>query len=340
MNIVYLIGNGFDLNLGLKTRYSDFYDYYLKQYSSKPNINNFKSKINLNIELWSDLELALAKQTTFFSNESSDQFIDILDDIQDNLAEYIDVQDKEFNITEVSKKKFIDNLCFPEKYLDENDRREIEIFKEKSFDDFRVSVINFNYTNTFKKVFSYKKNSEIFNSMENADLLKNYYFNEEIHIHGTTKSNMLIGVNDYSQIENKEFQKNSFILDNFVKERMNDLSNTTRKEKCIKIIDSASLICIFGMSFGETDKFWWNKILKKLGEENVKVIIFDIDKSFNERRQYRIKTYEGKIREKLLKYSTFSENELKVISKKIYVCLNTDMFKVRRVFGATLEKVA
>ena len=29
MNIVFLIGNGFDLNLGLKTRYRNFYDYYV-----------------------------------------------------------------------------------------------------------------------------------------------------------------------------------------------------------------------------------------------------------------------------------------------------------------------
>lgn len=30
MNITFLIGNGFDLNLKLNTRYSDFYKYYIK----------------------------------------------------------------------------------------------------------------------------------------------------------------------------------------------------------------------------------------------------------------------------------------------------------------------
>lgn len=28
MNITFFIGNGFDLNLGLKTRYKDFYKYF------------------------------------------------------------------------------------------------------------------------------------------------------------------------------------------------------------------------------------------------------------------------------------------------------------------------
>lgn len=34
MNIVHILGNGFDINLGMKTRYADFYDYYKKIKSS------------------------------------------------------------------------------------------------------------------------------------------------------------------------------------------------------------------------------------------------------------------------------------------------------------------
>ena len=33
MNVLYLIGNGFDLRLGLPTRYEDFLDYYEKRCS-------------------------------------------------------------------------------------------------------------------------------------------------------------------------------------------------------------------------------------------------------------------------------------------------------------------
>lgn len=32
--LLYLIGNGFDLKMGLKTRYSDFYDWYKQQEKS------------------------------------------------------------------------------------------------------------------------------------------------------------------------------------------------------------------------------------------------------------------------------------------------------------------
>lgn len=33
MNIVYIVGNGFDRNLGLKTSYQDFYKFYKAQVS-------------------------------------------------------------------------------------------------------------------------------------------------------------------------------------------------------------------------------------------------------------------------------------------------------------------
>ena len=33
MGVTFLIGNGFDLNLGMKTRYTDMYDSYIKSES-------------------------------------------------------------------------------------------------------------------------------------------------------------------------------------------------------------------------------------------------------------------------------------------------------------------
>ena len=43
MNITFFIGNGFDLNLGLKTRYQDFYKYFHEHGTSN---NMIKEWIN------------------------------------------------------------------------------------------------------------------------------------------------------------------------------------------------------------------------------------------------------------------------------------------------------
>lgn len=56
MNVTYILGNGFDLNLGLKTSYYDFYDYYKNIPSPNEDIENLKEDIKSNINQWSDLE--------------------------------------------------------------------------------------------------------------------------------------------------------------------------------------------------------------------------------------------------------------------------------------------
>ena len=67
MNILYIVGNGLDIQYGLKTKYSDFYEYQLPIYKEKNSNENYSNIIYDNIlidqdtnwENWSDLELAL-----------------------------------------------------------------------------------------------------------------------------------------------------------------------------------------------------------------------------------------------------------------------------------------
>ena len=71
MVITHIIGNGFDINQGLKTSYKDFYrDYYLKQDSSESVIDELKSAISGDIENWSDLELAIGKYTAHIASST------------------------------------------------------------------------------------------------------------------------------------------------------------------------------------------------------------------------------------------------------------------------------
>lgn len=99
MNITFLIGNGFDVNLGLKTRYVDFYKYYVNQ--DNPDaldaVKRFKSEINDFIKEetkkqdeatidWRDLEVALGKWTPNLKAEEVEPlYLDIIDSLRDYL---------------------------------------------------------------------------------------------------------------------------------------------------------------------------------------------------------------------------------------------------------------
>ena len=71
MNITYIIGNGFDFNLGLKTSYKSFLDYYLKRDSGDRIIELFKDSIKQCNDLWSDVEIALGQSTDLFIEEDN-----------------------------------------------------------------------------------------------------------------------------------------------------------------------------------------------------------------------------------------------------------------------------
>ena len=70
MSTLFMIGNGFDLNCGMKTSYKDVYRGYVKEKSDSNLINQFKRDISADIDNWSDFEMALAKYAGKFSDEN------------------------------------------------------------------------------------------------------------------------------------------------------------------------------------------------------------------------------------------------------------------------------
>lgn len=90
MKITYIIGNGFDINLGLRTSYENFYKWYVRQSSEKdPDVvKKFKSEINNHIEKkgteinWSDLEYGLGQ---YSSEVPTNHFLELYMDIATGL---------------------------------------------------------------------------------------------------------------------------------------------------------------------------------------------------------------------------------------------------------------
>ena len=63
MNITFLVGNGFDMSLGIDTSYRGFYQWYCEQPSNSDHIEKFKEHIKNDIEgdgeNWADFEMGL-----------------------------------------------------------------------------------------------------------------------------------------------------------------------------------------------------------------------------------------------------------------------------------------
>ena len=74
MNITFLIGNGFDRNLGLATAYSDFIKEYKKVEGTTETLQKFNKHIKENEEMWSVAEIALGKFTEEFEMGDAEKF--------------------------------------------------------------------------------------------------------------------------------------------------------------------------------------------------------------------------------------------------------------------------
>ncbi|MDE7070744.1 MAG: bacteriophage abortive infection AbiH family protein [Clostridia bacterium] len=327
MRTVFLLGNGFDINLGLKTRFRDFYDYYLGIESKKDIIIQFKKDLRENLENWSDLEIELGKYSKNFNKKNEQEFIELLYDIQDNLADYLDKQDLDFTISDADKRKTFADLINYERYLTERERRNFSNYLTKT--DNHINIITYNYTKTFEKLYDWEGSSKLIGNKAIAGYSYKVSMDSVEHIHGTTSNNMLLGVNDSSQILSEDLKGSLKTLRSFVKTEMNLNAGTLRDEHCVSIIGKADIICIYGMSFGETDKYWWHIIGDRLIKSNAILVIFNVDEVIPSRRSYAQIDNKDVIIEKFLSHLDIEETVKLNISKRIFVCLNSRMFKVK-----------
>ena len=59
MNVLYILGNGFDKAVGMKTSYPEFYQYLMKDTDKCSDLmQQLKKDIKADKELWSDMEIA------------------------------------------------------------------------------------------------------------------------------------------------------------------------------------------------------------------------------------------------------------------------------------------
>lgn len=256
MNILYILGNGFDIAQGMKTSYPDFY-----QHLRNNNNNNSKllqqvlEDINENKTLWSDMEIALGKFTSKIKNPND--FENLYFELSEKLQNYLKTEDNKFNPSEELKSKFRSDFISPTKYMAEPDKKLYLDFEKKVNAIHNINVINLNYTNTLEKLLYPKPITN------NDVIISNNHIKPIIHIHGKLDDTIIIGVDNKNQIANEQFSNNEDIKDLLVKEQSNLAMKNTYHQTCEEFIKQAHLIIIYGVSFGETDIRWW----KLIGEQ-------------------------------------------------------------------------
>ncbi|MEM0543413.1 AbiH family protein [Flavobacterium sp. j3] len=323
MNILFIIGNGFDMNLGMKTQYSDFYPEYIKSKNDNDVIMGLKERIKDNYESWSCLETAIGQDTR---NLSSKDEVDIItEDIKRVLADYLKKEFERFDFNHYDRNKLCEYLSYPEKYLETGSFEDIRDFRSnRHTEEWITNIVTFNYTYSLDKLLENIPNNILGNNRSNRPIT----LKKIIHIHGYLDKDMVLGVNDIKQIENNAFHDDIDVVEELLKPECNKAINHKFDRDFKNLINKAEIICIYGSSIGQTDKIWWELIGERL-KENIRVIIFtraDEKVLVNQNLSNRNRRKGTAFTNRLLAFSNLTEEEKIDAKSKIFVGVGRNIF--------------
>lgn len=282
MKIAFLVGNGFDLNLGLNTSYSSFLSWLNSNKTTvemsatqSMKYDDFKQKM-LENATWADMEVALGAYSGYCANEDLEAYKELLDGFQSWLRRYFSsVILNQIDNLKISTSAFYSHL----KYC-------IDLALEKIYPynsniaDSQVDLypIVFNYTQTWEKCINQEDECDVNLRMRRVNgVYKMDSIKSPVHIHGSLNNHDIVfGVCDETQIANPEFRRDEAIRRRIIKTQINEtleFNNNDRSKKnrinyCKDIINSADAIYAYGLSFGETDKNWWNAIYDRISHND------------------------------------------------------------------------
>ena len=142
---------------------------------------------------------------------------------------------------------------------------------------------------------------------------------------------MILGVNDSSQINNEELCNEPGFLNVFVKEKMNKGIGELNVEKAEEILGKSIIVAIYGMSIGDTDKYWWEAIgdwLMKSPDHLLVIYHYGNETALKRRNPQRIINTTNKIKRDFLSKTRidFKNRNNESLSERILISYGNDLF--------------
>ena len=339
MNITFLIGNGFDLNLGLKTAYGHFLKHYLSHTDGdNPKVTYFKEKINRNWENWADVELALGQCTKDYTD--AEVFMECYDDLFDKLAEYLSNEEKK--LEKYDQEIFGEAMQHAMTNWREGFRVQrstvIESHIKRITGEFVYNFIVFNYTYTLDRAVQALNGKSLgyrrINNTQHPNLL-----GQRIHVHGYTDKDMILGLNDISQIANAKLFNDCDVFDagRLIKPEANLMMENNTDRLTHALLEKSDLLYIYGMSLGDTDRIWWERIGKVMEKKpDLQVIIYCYDAPNDALHYHKFRRHENRIRAKLCDY--FDASNL-AFGDRIHVTGMNIFSKMKNIVAEQVENL-
>ncbi len=241
-----ILGNGFDIALGLKTSYSDFlaspefeidrsYGLYEKLRSHSP-------------QNWIDIELII-KSHSQHTVGTSKEIPNYGRTEQQKMKEIAAPFEKEYRLLKTQLESYLRRIMAEARDTLHGKELFMNYAKSVLEPDKDLKIITFNYTGTAKKVFGDIAGVQI------------------CEIHNSIGNDIIFGVQD---LNNEIHSEHAFIL--------KESAANFGKNFDVRELETATKIIFYGYSLGETDFYYFQKFFKKIANsdkrQNIEITIF------------------------------------------------------------------
>lgn len=278
-NVVFMVGNGFDLGCGLKSSYQDFYKVYCQEdKTDSENITKFKKELKENHKKWADFEKEMASYSKSFSSESD--YYECIRDFRKKLKLYLQNEEEKIlnfanNDNELRQKIHDETNNSIRNFYKNISPNITNIVESKKIE--RIDFISFNYTclldnfvSTFYPHAPYTSNIWLYEFQYNHPNVT--------HIHGSLKNNdIVLGIDREEQLE-AIFELTDKGRRTFIKPFYNQIYDKQRIDYAEHLIFSAEIVCIFGLELGISDLCWRENLISWLqSSSNNHLFIYDYE---------------------------------------------------------------
>lgn len=333
MNITFLIGNGFDRNMGLATSYSEFVEYYKETEGKTENLEKFRNHIQSNQELWSAAEIEIGKYTEKFETGQGAVFSECHSDFCEFLSEYLKKEEQRIDYNYITKSietAFAELIAISKPFPTQERETINQVFLSHLAQDTVYNFINYNYTNTLDECISQIKNKKkVLGTYRGGNAIHSHTIGTVLHVHGTVNGQMVFGVNDKSQIAKPEIfecEYGDLYESSIIKRQANDNYQENTDAKAKNILDGSQMVYIYGMSIGETDKLWWERVCAWLnGGSSRHLFIYRHTMPSRGLLETEYMIAERKAKKEITQYAKLDEQQKTNIERRIHIT-NSNIF--------------
>lgn len=344
MNITFLVGNGFDIHMGLATAYSEVKSHYIKLEKDDLRLQAFQRSMSENGSYWSNFELALGQYTEKFQEDSQADYLFCLEDFTEELIAYLQIQEARIDYelcAEEIQKEFIRSISEYIASIPNRSKKDLNaIIANNGGVVFRFA--SFNYTHILDKCLqlSFGNDTIVGNHKMNGSIFTHTVNSEVLHIHGELPGPIIMGVDNSSQIANRNWAGQRRFQQKIAKPEINTRAGSLVDDDLSRLINGSNIICVYGMSLGETDKTWWKIIRSWLNGADHRLILFGHNNNINRLESHQRQfTIQDELVDRFLELAEVNGADRAIIESRIIPVINPNLFDINLVELTQTKKV-